>query len=122
MNPNLYNIAYKPGCRDTLTSSGAIEAGYAVTYGGAQVTASGVACAGVAEEDVSAIGTPFSIIVNGEAPAIAGATLTIGAAVTPGANGRFVIAQSGNYITGRALTEATTGQPFRLRLTHEGTL
>ena len=117
----LVNIPSKPVLISTLTASGAVSAGLCVTYAGA-VAGAGVACAGIANEDAVDTGV-FSAVTAGEAVAIAGGTITLGAQLTPNSSGKLIVTTTtGDYVLGRALQTASANQPFRMIITQEGKL
>lgn len=75
----------------------------------------GVAIAGVQQNKPAAQGRAISVMKDGVSKAEAGAAITAGAKVTTDANGKFVAATTGDFVSGFAWTAAgADGEIFSL--------
>ncbi len=96
----------------TYAAESLLTRGYVATTGAAvgnctAVTAAGQVSLGIVAEDVLAVGHPASIVRFGDAPAIAGGVVAVGAPVKPNAAGKLVAASTGDATIGRAECAAT---------------
>lgn len=114
----LVNYPSKPGCTHHVTTSAEIDAGLFVTYAGALCGAGGVALGVMGELTES--GQTGLVYLSGIVPVIAGGNIAVGAEIASDANGKAVTAVSTNYVIGRALKAAASGQPVQIEITKEG--
>lgn len=75
---------------------------------------------GVLQNKPAAAGRAATVMIDGVTKAVAGATIDEGDSVTAMANGKFQAAASTHKIWGTALTNASSGELFALRLLPAG--
>lgn len=118
-----YDKVSKNECRETITATGAITQGYAVTYAGATAGA-GAVILGIAGATVAS-GEEVSVVTDASlTPAVAGAAFAAtGVALTANASGKLITATAGDYVFARSREAATAdGNIVLVKITHEGEL
>lgn len=118
-----YDKASRNECRETITATGAITQGYAVTYAGATAGA-GAVILGIAGATVAS-GEEVSVVTDASlTPVVAGAGFAAtGVALAANASGKLITAVAGDYVFARSRETASgDGAIVLVKITHEGEL